>query len=125
MANNKWRKVGDFALNVNGNESENDSDAGDNEEGGDLFFENGDLAIAADAPPQHQTHNLVAGKGDLRAFPQAGVQITEFLNGEDLDVGEAKTEIELQLELDGQTVDKVNLDLGETGQIQIDAGYNL
>jgi len=124
MANNqnrsKWRKVFDFMLNTNTN-SENE----DEEEAGDLMFDNsnGDFALGEDTTRQHQGHTIIAAKGDLRQSPQAGVHLAEFLNSEGLDITEAQAEIELQLELDGQSVDKVTLALTSEGNIQVDAGW--
>ena len=115
MENNKWRKVTDFALNAN-SESE--------EGAGDLLFDNGDFALEEDATRQHQGHSLVATKGELKETPQAGTNITEFLSSEGLDIIDVQTEVELQLELDGQAVDKVIVDLSSSeGNVQIDAGW--
>ena len=118
----KWRKVTDFMLDTNPeNESNNE-----NEEGvvGDLSFDsNGDFALGEDTTRQHQGHAIIAAKGDLRESPQAGVHLVEFLNAEGLDITEAQGEIELQLELDSQTVDKVIVDLASEGNVQIDAGW--
>lgn len=103
----KWREVKDILLDA---------------ETGDLSFENGDFVLG-NATRQHQAHNLVAGKGDLRAFPQAGINLAMFLHSEAIDVHEIQAEIELQLELDGQTVENVSIDPVENGQVQIDAGF--
>lgn len=114
----KWRKVFDFMLNTStNNESE--------EEAGDLVFDgNGDFSLDEDTTRQHQGHLLIAAKGDLRETPQAGTNITEFLSSEGLDIIDVQTEVELQLELDGQAVDKVIVDLSSSeGNVQIDAGW--
>ena len=103
-SNNKWREVIDVLLDA---------------ETGDLLFENGDFALG-DATTQHQAHNLIADKGDLRASPQAGIGMTVFLNDESLEDGEAQAAIALQLELDGPTVASVAVD---NGQVQIDSGW--
>ncbi|WP_299466106.1 hypothetical protein [uncultured Microscilla sp.] len=108
---NKWRKVTDILL----------SEADD-----DLTFENGDFALG-DATVQHQAHNLVANKGDLRAAPQAGIGLDIFLNDENRDFSEMRAEIELQLELDGQTIESVRFDIDEQigGElVRIEAGWN-
>ncbi|EAY26091.1 hypothetical protein [Microscilla marina] len=108
---NKWRKVIDVLLS---------------EVDGDLAFENGDFALG-DATVQHQAHHLVANKGDLRATPQAGVGLHIFLGDENRDLSEMRAEIELQLELDGQTIESVRIDLtqGEGHElVQIEAGWS-
>ena len=79
--------------------------------------------MGEDTTRQHQGHAIIAAKGDLRESPQAGVHLAEFLNAEGLDIIEVQAEIELQLELDRQTVQKVTLDLTEEGNIQVDAGW--
>ena len=123
MENNrsKWRKVVDFALNVS------TSTNGENEEEvvGDLMLDaiSGDFVVGEDATRQHQGHTLIAAKGDLRQSPQAGAHLAEFLNAEGLDITEAQAEVELQLELDGQRVEKVVFALAEEGNIQVDAGW--
>jgi len=132
MANNQkghnWRKVTDFMLETNldrEDEDENEATA-EVEEAitGDLLFDgNGDFALGEDTTRQHQGHVIIAAKGELRQSPQAGVHLAEFLNSEGLDVAEAQTEIELQLELDGQVVEKVIVDLSSEGNIQVDAGW--
>mgnify|MGYP000342003744 CR=1 FL=1 len=76
-----------------------------------------------DATRQHQAHNLVAGKGDLRAFPQAGINLAMFLHSEAINAHEIQAEIELQLELDGQTIENVSTSSAKNGQVQIDAGW--
>jgi hypothetical protein len=108
---NKWRKVTDFQLSA---------------VDGDLAFEDGDFALG-DATEQHQAHNLVANKGDLRAFPQAGVGVDMFLGDENPDFSEMRAEIELQLELDGQTIESVRIDLSKEGSelVRIDAGWDI
>lgn len=91
----------------------------------DLAFDNGDFVLA-DATRQHQQHNLLAGKGDLRAFPQAGINLIQFLSGETVaDTVETQSAVELQLELDGQTIKSVIIgpDSNDQGKIQIDAGW--
>jgi len=123
MANNKnpkWRKVFDFMLDTNPESEDKEKE----EVVGDLSFDsNGDFALGEDTTRQHQGHTLIAAKGDLRQSPQAGVHLAEFLNSEGLDITEAQAEIELQLELDGQAVDKVTLALTSEGNIQVDAGW--
>jgi len=119
--NRKWRKVTDFTLDTNPESgSENEEEVV-----GDLMFDaiNGDFALGEDTTRQHQGHTIIAAKGDLRQSPQAGVHLAEFLNAEGLDITEAQGEIELQLELDSQTVDKVIVDLASEGNVQIDAGW--
>ena len=108
---NKWRKVTDLLLS---------------EVDGDLAFENGDFALG-DATEQHQAHNLVANKGDLRAFPQAGIGADVFLGDENPDFSEMRAEIELQLELDGQTIESVEVELNDEGDelVRIDAGWGV
>ena len=116
---NKWRKVTDFMLDTNPGSEENEEEAA-----GDLSFDsNGDFAIGENATRQHQGHTMIAAKGDLRQSPQAGVHLAEFLNSEGLDITETQAEIELQLELDGQRVDKVIVDLASEGNIQINTGW--
>jgi len=115
---NKWRKVTDFMLDTNP-ENENEEEVE-----GDLSFDsNGDFALGEDTTRQHQGHAIIAAKGDLRESPQAGVHLAKFLNSEGLDITETQAEVELQLELDGQSVDKVTLSLTSEGNIQIDAGW--
>jgi len=127
MENNssrKWRKVTDFALNASANTNEESDGENEEEVAGDLLFDsNGDFSIGEDTTRQHQSHTIIAAKGELRESPQAGVHLAEFLNTEGLDITEAQAEIELQLEIDGQKIDKVTLALTSEGSIQVDAGW--
>lgn len=118
---NAWRIVTDILMTEIGTDAGLDAESTIS----DLAFDNGDFVLA-DATRQHQQHNLLAGKGDLRAFPQAGINLIQFISGETAaDTVETQSAVELQLELDGQTIKSVIIgpDSNDQGKIQIDAGW--
>ena len=87
--------------------------------GGNLVIENNDFKIGT-SDLQHQEHILIGQKGCLKEFPDRGVGIENFLNGEMID--EMLNMIKIEFEKDGMTVDKLSYN-EQTGQLDYNANY--
>ncbi len=93
-----------------------------------LLFDDNDLAIGPNgdfvvdfSDDQHIKLILESGRGDWRQNPQVGVNIRQLLS-EDAAPTFLKHEVQKQLEADGATVNKVDV---ETGNMKIDARYTI
>lgn len=84
----------------------------------DLMIANGDF-VMGDATEQNQALLLLAQKGEVRQFPDAGCGSQDWLD--DDEVSDLGAEIQKQLELDGMKVKKI--EVFESGKINIDAHY--
>lgn len=85
---------------------------------GTLKVQNGDLVVG-DATRQHQKDIVLAHKGWNHFQPTMGVGLQNYLNDTDSVVTLTQA-IRYELERDGQTVEKVEL---QKGAIQIQAIY--
>lgn len=74
---------------------------------GDLLIRNGDLVVG-NSDDQNVSDILQSQKGDYKRSPQIGLNAINFLsstqNGQDI-----KTQVKLQLQLDGFTVQDVKI----------------
>jgi hypothetical protein len=84
----------------------------------DLAEENGDLVVD-DATAQHKGIILLAQKGEIRQFPFVGVGIRDYILDDDL--GDLAQAIQKQFELDGMTIDR--LEVFNNGNIEEKAYY--
>ncbi|MAB37742.1 MAG: oxidase [Aequorivita sp.] len=80
------------------------------DEDGDIQFDaNGELITTDDATEQNQKLILLTNKGEWKENPKVGVGIIDFILG-DGDVDDLRKEIQEQMEMDGMTVRKLNID---------------
>ncbi len=84
----------------------------------DLMIENDDFVLG-ESTRQHQGLILMANKGEFRQHPFTGVGLRLFV--EDDRLGAMRVELTKQLELDGMTVQRVNV--FSNGQLEIRASY--
>ena len=84
----------------------------------DLMIENDDFVLG-ESTRQHQGLILMANKGEFRQHPFTGVGLRLFV--EDDRLGAMRVELTKQLELDGMTVQRVNVFSNE--QLEIRASY--
>lgn len=76
-------------------------------DGNTLLIRNGDLVIG-EADNQHITDILTAEKGEYKRNPEIGVGSNNFINSP-IDVQNIKQIVSLNLELDGFTVQEVEV----------------
>lgn len=87
---------------------------------GDIQISGGDLVLGL-SNAQHQEHLLIAQRGSIKQFPEAGVGIINYINEGDIDV--MLREIRYQFEKDGMAVESISFD-PNTGKLTHDAKYN-
>lgn len=80
------------------------------DEDGDIQFDaNGELVTTEDATEQNQKLILLSQKGEWKESPKVGVGIIDYILG-DGDGDDLRKEIQEQMEMDGMTVSKLNID---------------
>lgn len=84
----------------------------------DIKIENGDFVVG-ESTGQHQQLLLITDKGMWKENPSVGVGVDRYLESED--PGFLLREIRLQYTRDGMTVNNINLT--DTGKIEINAEY--
>jgi hypothetical protein len=85
----------------------------------DLVLVNADLSIGI-SDGQQQECLLIAQKGSVKQFPDAGVGIENYLNESEID--DMLREIRFQFEQDGMVVNQLDYN-EQTGQLNYDANY--
>lgn len=80
------------------------------DEDGDIQFDaNGELVTTDDATEQNQKLILLTNKGEWKEHPKVGVGIIDFILG-DGDVDDLQKEIQEQMEMDGMTVNRLDIE---------------
>lgn len=87
------------------------------QEANELVFQNGDFVIT-DSDQQHIEDIVEAYPGHYKEFPLLGVGVRQYINASGSQA-ELQSQIRLQLEADGYTIN--NVIIGDEGKIYIDA----